>query len=306
VQPASITTRLTRLDPSHDAVASHQSLAYHVQSQSLTRAHESKKHERRRLFPRRRRLLINMVVWARADGGAATLARADGGADAAPLVEYQTRATIPADPQFVKNARAPVDWEPARVVVVPRADLRGSTEHASRRTVNKRRRDDAADALRGREDVEADEDDGAAAAMKTDGGAAAATTQLAQVSSSKRVRVEGAPYRPVSGKTWKVASARAGAAKAAVLGKNSSWEKVAARRDARRVALAAKREAVEAAKGRRRAAAQQRAAAKERKKANQARSAVVQPVSSATAKRMMKSKKQRKLLRKIDSAVVEA
>ena len=93
-----------------------------------------------------------MVVWARADGGAATLAREE-----AP-VEYQTRATIPADPQFVKNARAPADWEPARVTIAPRADLRHSTEHASRRTVNKRRREEAADLLRGREDVDGDED----------------------------------------------------------------------------------------------------------------------------------------------------
>jgi hypothetical protein len=254
-----------------------------------------------------------MVVWARSDGGAATL---DDKKDDAP-VEYQTRATIPADPQFVKNARAPADWEPSSVVIAPRADLRHSTEHASRRTVNKRRREEAADLLRGREDVEAG-DEGDGDAMKTDGGAGAASTSaptpapapemvLQKVSSSKRARVEGAPYRPVSGKTWKVASARAGAAKAAVLGKNSSWEKVAARRDARRAAVAAKREAQDAAKERRRAAAQQRAAAKERKKANQAKSAVVQAISNpATLKKMLKSKKQRKLLRKVDSTVVEA
>jgi hypothetical protein len=234
-----------------------------------------------------------MVVWARADGGAATLNEEQ---PQAP-VEYQTRATIPADPQFVKNARAPVDWEPARVVPHDNVDLRGSKEHASRRTVNKRRRDDAADLLRGREDVEQAMDADGDTAPST---AAAPEMQLSKISSSKRARVEGAPYRPVSGKTWKVASARAGAAKAAVLGKNSSWEKVAARRDARRAAVAAKREAVEQAKDRRRAAAQQRAAAKERKKTNQAKSAVIQVVSSATAKKMMKSKKQRKLLRKID------
>jgi type IV secretory pathway VirJ component len=254
-----------------------------------------------------------MVVWARADGGAATLA-----ADPQPPLEYQTRATIPADPQFVKNARAPKDWEPARVVLKDSVDLRGSVEHASRRTVNKRRRDDAADILRGREDVEkegvAAGGGGAGARGAASSAAAAAANSaaarpgmvLSQVSSSKRARVEGAPYRPVSGKTWKVASARAGAAKAAVLGKNSSWEKMSARRDQRRAAVAAKREAAEQAKDRRRAAAQQRAAAKERKKANQAKSAVIQPVNSATVKKMMKSKKQRKLLRKIDSTTVEA
>jgi rRNA-processing protein CGR1 len=92
-----------------------------------------------------------------------------------------------------------------------------------------------------------------------------------------------------------------------VLGKNSSWDKVVARRESRKAQLASKREAVEGAKERRRAAGRHRAQANQRKKANQARSAVLQPISNpATLKKMMKSKKQRKLLRKMDSTKVEA
>jgi len=247
-----------------------------------------------------------MVVWARRDGGAATLEQ-----DKAAPTEYQTSVNLPADPQFVGPTRVAADWEPSRVVPHDNVDLRQSVNHASRRTVNKRRREEAADLLRGREDVdamEADHEGGAAGkGGASGGGEPAAPMTLSKVSSSKRARVEGSPYRTVSGKTWKVASARAGAAKAAVLGKNSSWEKVSARRDQRRAAVAQKREAVASAKERRRAAGKQRADAKERKKANQARSAVLQPISNpATLKKMMKSKKQRKLLRKMDTTKVEA
>lgn len=115
----------------------------------------------------------------------------------------------------------------------------------------------------------------------------------------KRQRVEGEPYRTVSGKVWKGPGFKAGTYKSAIVG--TSWDKKMADKAVRKQLAEQKNVAVEALKAKRKAASQQRAAAKARKKENQAKSAVVQKVKSATAKKMLKSKKQRKMLKTADT-----
>eukprot|EP00878_Enallax_costatus_P027176 GHUV01029234.1.p1 GENE.GHUV01029234.1~~GHUV01029234.1.p1 ORF type:complete len:110 (+),score=40.67 GHUV01029234.1:419-748(+) len=105
----------------------------------------------------------------------------------------------------------------------------------------------------------------------------------------------------VSGKVWKAeAGKRASADKNAILG--SSWEKKMQEKALRKAFLEQKQAARESLRDKRKADAQHRAAVKERKKQNQEKSAQVQKITnSATLKKMMKSKKQRKLLRTADT-----
>lgn len=131
-------------------------------------------------------------------------------------------------------------------------------------------------------------------AMDADNGAAE------EARGTKRQRVEGKPYRTVSGKVWKGPGTKAGTYKAAIVG--TSWEKKMAAKAARKQLAEQKAAATEAIRAKRKAKAQQREAAKERKKENQAKSTVVQKITnSATVKKMMKSKKQRKLLKTADT-----
>ncbi|KAF6258913.1 ribosomal protein S7e-domain-containing protein [Scenedesmus sp. NREL 46B-D3] len=133
----------------------------------------------------------------------------------------------------------------------------------------------------------------------------------------KRQRAEGVAYRnhaapagdvscscaawQVSGKTWKgEAEKRASADKNAILG--SSWEKKMQAKALRKSFQEQKQAAVDSQKEKRKAAAQHRQAVKDRKKQNQEKSAVVQKITNAaTVKKMLKSKKQRKLLRTADT-----
>eukprot|EP00877_Chromochloris_zofingiensis_P012428 jgi/Chrzof1/7439/Cz02g24030.t1 len=117
---------------------------------------------------------------------------------------------------------------------------------------------------------------------------------------SKRQRLDGESYRKVSGKVWKTPGRKAGTDKACILG--TSWEKKMADKALRRQLQQQKHAAQEAIKEKRKAIGQQRRQAKERKTAAQQKSAVVQKISNAaTVKKMMKSKKQRKLLKTADT-----
>lgn len=117
---------------------------------------------------------------------------------------------------------------------------------------------------------------------------------------AKRVKHNTVGVGKASGRAWKQPAQRAGSLKNPNL--SSTWEKKmaikaeeTAFKDRKRAAAAAHKEA--AAEGRRK-----REAAKQRKLEAQQRSAIVTRVTSATAKRMMKNKKQRKLLRTADVA----
>ncbi|KAK9867984.1 hypothetical protein WJX84_008727 [Apatococcus fuscideae] len=102
-----------------------------------------------------------------------------------------------------------------------------------------------------------------------------------------------------SGRPWKQVASRASGLRSPIL--STSWEykmrekaEQQAFRDQRRAAVTARKEAIQGEKKR-------REAAKERKAEAQRKGAVVQKISSSTAKRMLKSKKQRKLLRTADT-----
>jgi len=187
--------------------------------------------------------------------------------------------------------------------------------------------------------------------MEHDGAAAE------QPPAPKRQRVEGEPWRTVSGKVWKAAGVKAGTYKSQIVG--SSWDKKMATKAAKKQFSAQKSEAVQGLRAKRKvrmfapyvhvcsaarasgpesvahaeqqhqtfptlnqshthmtlrnplplpprtrtqAKSDERAAAKERKKTNQAKSAVVHKITnSATVKKMMKSRKQRKLLKTADT-----
>ncbi|EFJ50874.1 hypothetical protein VOLCADRAFT_103666 [Volvox carteri f. nagariensis] len=118
----------------------------------------------------------------------------------------------------------------------------------------------------------------------------------------KRQKADETMYRPVSGKSWKPPGQRASTVmRPASLGKKS-WGKKMTEKASRKHLLDLKAEAVAATKAKRKAAAEQRKRAKELKASNQQKSAVVQKITnSATVKKMMKDKKQRKLLRTADT-----
>ncbi|GBF87834.1 hypothetical protein Rsub_00546 [Raphidocelis subcapitata] len=138
---------------------------------------------------------------------------------------------------------------------------------------------------------------------RDDGGAEAAAAAAAAAEpppAAKRQRVEGEPYRTVSGKVWKGAGFKAGTYKSAIMG--TSWEKKMATKAAKKQFSEQKAVAVDSLRAKRKAKRDERTAAATRKKENQAKSAVVQKVTnSATVKKMMKSKKQRKLLKTADT-----
>lgn len=118
--------------------------------------------------------------------------------------------------------------------------------------------------------------------------------------SNKRQKLDGVAYRKVSGKVWKSGNDKASTKKTASL--SSTWEKKMANKAGREHFMTFKKEAVAAAKSKRKAAADQRRLAKERKDANKAKSTVVQKITnSATLKKMMKSKKDRKKLKTADT-----
>lgn len=106
-----------------------------------------------------------------------------------------------------------------------------------------------------------------------------------------------------SGRPWKEPAPRASTLKPATL--STSWEKKMALKAARAAFVAAKRDAVDARKTRKREGRAVREAALERRRLAREGAAVTQTITStATLKRMMKNKKQAKLLRKADTTKV--
>ncbi len=101
----------------------------------------------------------------------------------------------------------------------------------------------------------------------------------------------------VSGRSWKapgqkMSTVRSGSSKKL----STTWEKKMKEKAVLKDLRDRKKEAREQKKEAARAAREQREAAKKRKEENRQKSVVTQVVSSATARRMAKSKKQRKKL----------
>ena len=99
----------------------------------------------------------------------------------------------------------------------------------------------------------------------------------------------------VSGKDWKTAKQPARAANKTF--KRPTHEDVAKEREFRRLAKEQRAEAAAKRKEIMRVERERRAKVKEAKEKRQKAAEVVQEISTATAKRMMKSKKQRKLVK---------
>lgn len=99
----------------------------------------------------------------------------------------------------------------------------------------------------------------------------------------------------VSSRPWKVPAKRASETKTNPLLK-TSWDKKMAEKATRASFLEHKRSTLAVRKEKLKAETKRRAAVKEQKEANRLKSQVVQKVSTATAKKMMKDKKQRKKL----------
>lgn len=175
------------------------------------------------------------------------------------------------------------EWQPVKYTVTPGPDMRNSK--LGPRGYKAKRKREIAEELEQHLEETAD--------MMEDAPAEP------QVPSAKRQRVEGAPFRATSGKVWKIASARATAYKQPVLG--SSWEKKMQDKATRKAFREIKAATVDAVKEKKKEAARRKQQALDRKKANQAKSALVTAVSTATAKRLMKHKKQRKLLKTADT-----
>jgi rRNA-processing protein CGR1 len=137
---------------------------------------------------------------------------------------------------------------------------------------------------------------------------------VAAMEGSLPVAVPGEPRRvrakhdvvglgKASGRPWKEPAQRASTLKPATL--SSTWEKKMALKAARATFVAAKRDAVESRKARKRVVRVTREAALERRRVAREGAAITQTItSSATLKRMMKNKKQAKLLRKADTTKV--
>lgn len=118
----------------------------------------------------------------------------------------------------------------------------------------------------------------------------------------KRVatRQNSVGLRKVSGRSWKapgqkMSTVRSGSSKKL----STSWEKKMKEKAILKDLRDRKKEALEQTKAAAREAREQREAAKKRKEENRQKSLVTQVVSSATARRMAKSKKQRKKLVKV-------
>lgn len=128
---------------------------------------------------------------------------------------------------------------------------------------------------------------------------AAAAAAAAAAPASKRVKHNTLGVGKTSGRDWKHPGERAGSLRNPNLG--SSWEKKMSVK-AEENAFKERKKAAAAARGEQLAAERlRREGVKKRKAEAQAKAAIVTRVSSATAKRMMKSKKARKLLRTGDA-----
>ncbi|GAX84922.1 hypothetical protein CEUSTIGMA_g12343.t1 [Chlamydomonas eustigma] len=118
--------------------------------------------------------------------------------------------------------------------------------------------------------------------------------------SIKRRKADFVKYIPIHQRNPKAPSERAG--KVMRSSSKSSWERKMKEKAEKGHFLEHKKEALAEAKSKRKAIAEQRKAAKERKEANKEKSMVVQKITkNSTLKKMMKNKKQKKLLRKADT-----
>ncbi|PNH09612.1 hypothetical protein TSOC_003761 [Tetrabaena socialis] len=194
---------------------------------------------------------------------------------------------------------AAAEWVPAQYPKdVDNVDLRSLTGVAPKgykeRNAGKRKREAEERAVV--EEQEAAAADQQPAPMEEDDKPAAAP-------SGKRQKADEETYRPVrAGQPWKTPGQRASTIMKVSTASNKSWSKRMTEKAAKKHLQGIKAEFVAAGKAKRKAAADQRKVAKERKLANQKKSAVVQKISnSATVKKMMKDKKQRKLLRTADT-----
>uniref|UniRef100_A0A7S0US43 Coiled-coil domain-containing protein 86 n=1 Tax=Polytomella parva TaxID=51329 RepID=A0A7S0US43_9CHLO len=121
-------------------------------------------------------------------------------------------------------------------------------------------------------------------------------TPMEEVQAAKRQKSDETNWRPVSGKVWKEARSKASLVMKPKL--PTSWEQKMEEKAMKKMFVERKREAVAEIKAKRKAVAQQKRQALERKKINREKSAVVQTISkTSTIKKMMKDKKQRKLLK---------
>lgn len=120
-------------------------------------------------------------------------------------------------------------------------------------------------------------------------------SDIPQVGTIKRPKLDTIGVGKVSGRPWKQPSSRAGTLRNP--GLSTTWEKKMKEKAETQAYRQRKREAQAAMKEKGKAARQQREEAKRKKEENRKKSEVVQRVSAATAKRMMKSKKQRKQLK---------
>lgn len=120
-----------------------------------------------------------------------------------------------------------------------------------------------------------------------------------------RTKLNVAGLAKASGRAWKEPSQRASTLRPATL--STPWQKKMEAKAAKAAFLEAKRAAVDARKDRLRTARAAREAALARKKAAQEAAAVTQTITkSSTVKRMLKSKKQARLLKKADTTKVVA
>lgn len=139
-----------------------------------------------------------------------------------------------------------------------------------------------------------------AAMQQEDGTAAAERDPAAETAPAKRVKHNTVGVGKASGRDWKQPGQRAGSLKNPKL--SSSWEKKMQDKAVEKAFKERKRDAAAARKEALATERRRREAVKQRKAEAQAKSAVVTRVSAATAKRMMKSKKARKLLQTRDAA----
>mmetsp|Transcript_8508 Transcript_8508/g.18174 ORF Transcript_8508/g.18174 Transcript_8508/m.18174 type:complete len:182 (-) Transcript_8508:629-1174(-) len=124
--------------------------------------------------------------------------------------------------------------------------------------------------------------------------------QPVETQSIKRRKADGVNYVPVYEREAKAPAERA--AKIMKAGVTSSWEKKMKNKASRQMFMEHKREAVNAMKEKKKADVEHRKMVRERRKANQEKSAVVQKITnSATLKKMMKNKKQKKSLKMADT-----
>lgn len=176
----------------------------------------------------------------------------------------------------------PREWFPTQEVQPQRVDLRHSKlGPRGYKLANKRTRDDLEQANEPDEAVGMD------------------VEQVpAEQHSNKRVKGEDVVHRKLVGVYKEVAKPMYSLKKSI----STTWAKKMEAKAARQQYLERKRAAVASYKEKRKAMAERRKQAKERKKANQQKSMVVQKVTNtATVKRMMKDKKQRKLLATADT-----